>query len=198
MERKIVVCQSSGFEDKVPILSVGEVVAGQVCAREENLVIKAVELHMLEPPAFVEPLGGPALADAVERRGVVEPELDSLGPKLCDQRGEQRRGARAVGRFAGAADGVGEHVHLEARAAAQGLSERVDEGCFGRADVERREEDAVGRVCDFVEEGVVKVGRGREDFDGVGGQVEAGDMGGIELVEGFVDAWVESVGGGGE
>jgi hypothetical protein len=75
-------------EEVVTILAVGEVVAGEVGAGHDDLVVDAVELHVLETPAFVDAFGNVFLAQACEVGRVVHTDFDALGSELGDQRGE--------------------------------------------------------------------------------------------------------------
>ena len=48
----------------VSILAIGEVIATEVCATHDDFVINAVELHVLQPPAFIDALGNKLLAES--------------------------------------------------------------------------------------------------------------------------------------
>lgn len=79
---------SLGGEDVVAVLPVGEVIGGEVRAGENDLVIEAVELDMLQSPALVDALGQQALPHARQVRRVVHADLNLVG-ELGRQRGEQ-------------------------------------------------------------------------------------------------------------
>ncbi|KAJ6440179.1 LOW QUALITY PROTEIN: mitochondrial 54S ribosomal protein YmL6 [Purpureocillium lavendulum] len=120
--------------------------------KSDNLVVDAIQLHVLQAPALVDAARDVALAGARQVRGVVHADLDAVGAKLGDE-GRQQRGARGVGALAGAAQGVGQDAEGEARVAGEGVAQDVDELALGAADVERREEDAALGIADAVLQG---------------------------------------------
>lgn len=72
----------------VSILTVGKVVCTEVCATHDNLVINAIEFHMLQPPAFIDALGNKSLAKAGQIGRVKHANLDP-GTELGDERGKE-------------------------------------------------------------------------------------------------------------
>ena len=73
----------------VSILTVGKVVCTEVRATHDNLVINAIEFHMLQTPAFIDALGNKPLAKAGQIGCVKHANLDP-GTELGDERGKER------------------------------------------------------------------------------------------------------------
>ena len=89
MDKAEVVCHFLGGKDVVPILAIREVIIRQIRAGEDQLVVDAVELHMLQAPPLVDSLGYQGLAYSCEIRRVVHADLDLVG-ELCHQGCEER------------------------------------------------------------------------------------------------------------
>lgn len=77
-----------GLEEMVSILTVGEVVAREIGAGHDDLIVNAVQLHVLEAPAFVDTSGYEFLAQASEVGSVIHAHFYSFRPKFGNQRGE--------------------------------------------------------------------------------------------------------------
>lgn len=74
----------------IPVLSVREVIVAQVRAGDDNLVVDAVQLHVLQSPALVEALGDDLLPEPTEVRCVVHADVNAVCAKLGHERSEKR------------------------------------------------------------------------------------------------------------
>lgn len=108
----------------IPILPVGKIIRRKVCARHYDLVVDAIELHVLQSPSFVETFWHDLLFKALEVGGVVHPDFDA-GGEFVDERGEEGGGRRVWG-FAGAAEGIGENGDFEVGVETEGLRDCVN------------------------------------------------------------------------
>lgn len=79
-----------GGEDVVPVLSVGEVVVREVSSGHDQLVIYAIELHMLESPSFIDAARDHFLAQTGEIWGVEHAYFYSLWSEFCYQGSKER------------------------------------------------------------------------------------------------------------
>lgn len=79
-----VVRQGRRAEEMVTILSVCEVITGQVRTGHDDFVIHSIELHVLKTPAFVDTLGDDLLPETGEIGCVEHADFDSAS-KLGDQ-----------------------------------------------------------------------------------------------------------------
>lgn len=84
-----VVCQVGTRKDVVPVLSVCEVVVAQVRAGDDDLVVDAVQLHVLQPPALIEAFGDNLLPEPTEVRRVVHTNVNAVCAKLGHERNEK-------------------------------------------------------------------------------------------------------------
>lgn len=129
MNAGVVVGHPLGGEDVVAVLPVGEVVGGEVRAGENDLVVEAVELDVLQSPALVNALRQQALPHPRQVRRVVHANLNLVG-ELGRQRGEQG-GARCLGRLASASQRIGKNGDSELGSVAEeGISQGGDELMF--------------------------------------------------------------------
>lgn len=144
-------CYFGGGEDVVAVLAVGEVVVAEIrpivsisatspslssgkstvsgkksestIPRHDNLIIHAIQLHMLQPPPLIHPPRHVFLPQPRQVRRMIHPDLDPLGPELLDQRRQQRRRARR-GRLARPAQRVRQHAELQLWFRAERFTER--------------------------------------------------------------------------
>lgn len=167
MNTSIVVCQRLGIKDVVSVQTVCEVVLRQICAmsvistkclspyfkrhlpRNDDLIINAIQLHMLQAPALVDTLRDPFLSQPGQIGSMKHANVHSFRSIFRYQRTKQRS-ARRVGSFAGATQSVCKNRHLEVWVVAQGLRYRLDELVLGLADVKRGKINATFGVPDFV------------------------------------------------
>ena len=71
----------------VSVLSVCEIVGGQIRSRENYLVIHPVELHVLQTPPLVDPLGYMLLSQSRQVWRVVHADFYALWPELVNEGG---------------------------------------------------------------------------------------------------------------
>lgn len=86
MHPPIVVRDIFGREEMIPVLSIREIVRGQVCPGKQDLVIESVELHVLQTPSLVDSLRNVAFSEAGQVRRVIHAYFDAVGTKLLNQR----------------------------------------------------------------------------------------------------------------
>lgn len=117
--------------------------------RHDNLIIHTIQLHVLQPPPFINPLGNVLLPQPRQVGRVIHADLDPVRAKLRHQR-RQQRSARRVGRLPRAAQRIAQDAQLEPRRPSQRLLQRLDELLLRLANVQRRQEDAASGVADSV------------------------------------------------
>jgi hypothetical protein len=110
MQKGIIRRNLPRFKHMIPILSIREIIATQVCTREDHLVVRAIEFDMLESPALVEALRDEPFFETPEVGRVVHPDVDSVG-ELLDE-GDEEGGCAVVGGFTGSAEGIDEDGDL--------------------------------------------------------------------------------------
>ena len=66
------------FEDVVSILTIRKIVVGEVRPGQVDLIIDAVQLHMLEPPAFIDALGDEDLTESYDIWSVIHANFASF------------------------------------------------------------------------------------------------------------------------
>lgn len=88
----------------VAVLAVSEVIVREVGAGENDFVIEAVQLDMLQPPAFVDALGDQSFSQSGQVRRVVHADLHLVG-EIGRQRGEEGS-TRCIGAFSRASQCV--------------------------------------------------------------------------------------------
>lgn len=73
----------------IPVLTVGEVVIGQVGAGHAEFVVDAIQLHVLEAPAFIDTIWDEFLSETSQVRSVVHAYLNAVHAKVGNQGCEQ-------------------------------------------------------------------------------------------------------------
>lgn len=68
----------------VSVLTIGEIVCRQIRARHDDLVVYAVQLHMLQAPALIDTLRDVLLSQPGQVGCVVHADFYAGGTKFCD------------------------------------------------------------------------------------------------------------------
>lgn len=167
MQKSIIRGNLPRFKHMIPILPIRKIITTQVCTREDDLVVRAIEFNMLESPALVETLWDKPFFEAPKVGGVVHPHVDSVGEVLDE--GEEEGGCAVEGGFTGSAEGIDQDGDVQGGIVGQGSGNCVDlpellwilggghQFRFLFPDVERGEEDTVLCSEDLVAEGGVEL-----------------------------------------
>lgn len=107
--------------------------------RHDDLVINSIELHMLQAPSLIDPLGNIFLPQARQVRRVIHADFDSIAAEFRHKR-HQQRGARRIGSFSRSPQTIRQYAQLELGIAAQRISQRGDQVLFRLSNVQCREE----------------------------------------------------------
>lgn len=156
----------------VSILAVGEVVGGQICAGENDLVVDAVELDMLKAPAFVDALGDEPFAQTGQVGGVVHSNFHAVG-----ERGEKRGKKRGTGWgwvLSCAPQGVCEDGYFELWGLSESIVDCGDELMLCLANVEGGEVDSLLCLPDLLLQGLIEFFRSFQDLNLVRSDVNPG------------------------
>lgn len=140
----------------IPILTIGEVVGRQVCPeklvfpktkglrnipRHDDLIINAIQLHMLKSPSFIDPRRNILFPQPSQVWCMVHSNLNTIRSKLFHQR-RQQRCAGWVRRFTSSSQGIRKNAQLDIRIFPQRLLQSFDKFLFRLSNIQRRQKDS--------------------------------------------------------
>lgn len=99
-----IVCHALRAKDVIAVLAVGEIIIGEICAGEDEFIVGAVELHVLQTPAFVDAPGDQFFPQPGQVRCVVHADFYPIW-EFGGERGEKGC-ARGSGRFSSPTQGI--------------------------------------------------------------------------------------------